>query len=160
MRDDSAMALDFRPGRSDEPPGSELLAELIVYFNAIYPGRAARPGSVTTADEMAAPEGAFLVGYEDDRAVACGGLRRLQDGVCEVKRLYVVPAARSRGVGRALLQALEAAARELGYERVRLDAGPEQRHSKVLFAAIGYREIAPYNANHVADYWAEKSLAG
>jgi GNAT superfamily N-acetyltransferase len=152
------MALNFRPGRSDEPPGSELLCELIDYFNAIYPGRAARPGSVTTADEMLAPDGAFLVGYEGDRAVACGGLRRLEDGVCEIKRMYVVPAARSHGVGRALLEALEAAARELGYERVRLDAGPEQRHSKILFAATGYTEIAPYNPNHIADYWAEKSL--
>jgi GNAT superfamily N-acetyltransferase len=158
MRDDSAMELRFRPGRSDEPPGSELLGELIDYFNAIYPGRAARPGSVTTADEMDAPDGVFLVGYEDDRAVACGGLRRLEDGVCEIKRMYVVADARSRGVGRGLLEALEAAARELGYERVRLDAGPDQRHSKVLFAATGYVEIAPYNANHIADYWAQKAL--
>jgi GNAT superfamily N-acetyltransferase len=159
MRDDSAMALRFRPGRSDEPPGSELLDELIDHLNAAYPGRAARPGSVTTPDEMVAPDGVFLVGYEDDRAVACGGLRRLEDGACEIKRMYVVPDARSRGVGRALLQALEASARELGYERVRLDAGPEQHHSKVLFAATGYTEIAPYNANHIADYWAEKSLS-
>lgn len=159
MRDDSAMAPRFRLGRSDEPPGSELLGELIDHLNAAYPGRAARPGSVTSPDEMVAPDGVFLVGYEDDRAVACGGLRRLEDAVCEIKRMYVVSDARSRGTGRALLEALEAAARELGYERVRLDAGPEQRHSKVLFAATGYAEIAPYNANHIADYWAEKSLS-
>jgi GNAT superfamily N-acetyltransferase len=152
------MALQFRPGRSDEPPGRELLAELIDHFNAVYPGRAARPGSVTTPDEMVPPQGAFLVGYEDGEAIACGGLRRLEDGICEIKRMYVAPGARSRGVGRALLEALEDAARGLGYERVRLDAGPEQRHSRVLFAAAGYVEIAPYNANHVADYWAEKSL--
>jgi GNAT superfamily N-acetyltransferase len=158
MRDDSGMALEFRPGRSDESPGRELLGELIAYFNAIYPGRAARPGSVTTADEMVAPDGLFLVGYEDGAAVACGGLRRLEDGICEIKRMYVVEGARSRGVGRALLAALEAAARELGYERVRLDAGPEQRESKVLFAQTGYAQIPPYNPNHIADYWAEKVL--
>jgi len=158
MRDDSAMALVFRPARSDEPPGSQLLAELIDHLNAIYPGRAARPGSVTTADEMVPPEGIFLVGWDGGTAVACGGLRRLEDAVCEIKRMYVVPAARRGGAGRALLQALEAAARELGYERVRLDAGPEQRHSKLLFAQSGYAEIAPYNANHIADYWAEKTL--
>jgi GNAT superfamily N-acetyltransferase len=158
MRDDSEVQFEFRPARSDEPPGSELLARLIDHFNAIYPGRAARPGSVTTPDEMVAPDGVFLVGWDGERAVACGGLRRLEDGICEIKRMYVVPAARRRGAGRALLETLEAAARELGYERVRLDAGPEQRHSKVLFAATGYAEIAPYNANHIADYWAEKSL--
>ena len=152
------MALHFRPGRSDEPPGSELLGELIDHLNAVYPGRAARPGSVTTPDEMVPPHGLFLVGYEDGAAIASGGLRRLEDGVCEIKRMYVAPGARSRGVGRALLEALEDAARGLGYERVRLDAGPEQRHSRVLFAATGYVEIAPYNGNHIADYWAEKSL--
>jgi GNAT superfamily N-acetyltransferase len=166
MRDDSEVErggrsevpLDFRPGRCDDAPGSELLAELIDHFNAVYPGRAARPGSVTTPDEMVAPAGTFLVGWAGDRAIACGGLRRLEDGVCEIKRMYVVPAARSRGVGRALLEALEEAARALGYERVRLDAGPEQRHSKVLFAATGYAQIAAYNGNHIADYWAEKRL--
>ena len=159
MRDDSAMGLQFRAGRSDESPGRELLGELIAYFNEIYPGRAARPGSVTTPDEMVAPHGAFLIGYEDGEPVAIGGLRPLaQPGVCEIKRMYVVPAARSRGTGRALLAALEDAARAIGYERVRLDAGPEQRESKLLFARTGYVEIEPYNANHIADYFAEKRL--
>jgi GNAT superfamily N-acetyltransferase len=154
----SAMVLSFCPCRCDEPPACDLLAELIEHFNAIYPGRAARPGSVTTAAEMIPPRGVFLVGYQDGRPIACGGLRRLEHGVCEIKRMYVVPNARSRGVGRALLLALEAAARDAGYRRVRLDTGPEQRHSRVLFASAGYAEIEPYNANHIADYWAEKAL--
>ena len=159
MRDHPAMGIEFRPGRPDRSPGRELLAELIAYFNDIYPGRAARPGSVTTPDEMVAPHGVFLVGYEDGEAVAIGGLRPLEEiGVCEIKRMYVVPAARSRGAGRALLAALEDAARALGYERVRLDAGPEQRHSRALFADAGYVEIERYNANHIADYFAEKRL--
>lgn len=149
---------EFRPGRSDEPPGSELLGELIAHLNEVYPGRSRRPGSVTTPGEMAPPQGLFLVGYEDGRPVAIGGVRPLDDGACEIKRLYVVPDARSRGAGRALLEALQDAARELGYERVRLDAGPEQTHSKKLFASAGYVEIAPYNTNHIADYWAEKVL--
>jgi GNAT superfamily N-acetyltransferase len=158
MGDDSAMALLFRRGRSDEPPGSELLRELIEHFNEVYPDRAARPGSATTPEEMVPPHGAFLVGYEDERPLAIGGVRRLDDEACEIKRMYVVPGARSRGAGRALLEALEQAARELGYERVRLDAGPEQTHSKALFASTGYVEIAPYNLNHIANYWAEKVL--
>ncbi len=152
------MALEFRHGRSDESPGRELLGELIDLFNAQYPGRAARPGSITTADEMAPPSGAFLVGYEDGRPIAIGGVRRLEDAICEIKRMYVVPDARSRGAGRALLAALEDAARELGYERVRLDSGPAQRHSRALFADAGYVQIAPYNSNHIADYFAEKLL--
>ena len=159
MRDDSAMAIEFCPGRSDESPGAELMRELNALLDAQYPGRAAKPGSVTTPDEMVAPRGAFLVGYEDGRAIAIGGLRPLaDDGVCEIKRMYVVPAARSRGVGRALLEGLEDCARALGYERVRLDAGPAQQHSISLFRRTGYAEIAKYNANHIAVYFAEKRL--
>ena len=96
----AAWRSSFEPSRSDQSPGRELLAELIDYFNEIYPGRAARPGSVTTPDEMVAPHGVFLVGYENGEPIAIGGLRPLEeDGVCEIKRMYVVPAARSRGAG-------------------------------------------------------------
>jgi len=158
MRDDSAMAFEFRRGRSDESPGRELMGELIALLNGQYPGRAAKPGSVTTPDEMVAPGGAFLVGYEDERPIAIGGVRRLDDETCEIKRMYVVSDARSRGAGRALLAALEATARELGYARVRLDAGPAQEHSRELFAKTGYVEIAKYNDNHIAVYFAEKQL--
>jgi GNAT superfamily N-acetyltransferase len=152
------MAVEFRAGRSDQSPGRELFAELDALFNAQYPGRAAKPGSVTTPDEMTPPHGAFLVGYEEGRPIAIGGLRSLGDGVCEIKRMYVVPSARSRGVGRALLIALEDAGRQLGYHTARLDAGEEQKHSRVLFANAGYREIPKYNANHIAVYFGEKDL--
>lgn len=154
----ACMALEFRAERSDESPGREPFAELDALFNAQYPGRAALPGSVTTPDEMTAPVGAFLVGYEDGRAVAIGGLRGLGDGICEIKRMYVVPDARSWGIGRALLHALKDAGRRLGYTRVRLDAGEEQKHSRVLFAHTGYREIPKYNNNHIAVYFGEKEL--
>ena len=158
MRDDSAMPIEFRRGRSDEPPASELMRELNELFDAQYPGRAAKPGSVTTPDEMVPPHGAFLVGWEEEQAVAIGGLRPLSDAICEIKRMYVVPGARSRGVGRALLGGLEDRARTLGYERVRLDAGPEQQHSISLFRRTGYVEIPKYNDNHIAVYFAEKQL--
>lgn len=150
--------VEFRPGRSDLSPGRELMAELNDLLDAQYPGRVVRPGSVTTPDEMVPPGGTFLIGYEGDRAVAIGGLRRLGEGLGEIKRMYVAPDARSRGIGRALLTALEDAARALGYQRVRLDAGPEQKHSRVLFENTGYTEIEKYNGNHIADYFAEKRL--
>ncbi len=152
------MAVEFRAGRSDESPGRELFAAMDELLNQQYPGRAAHPGSVTTPEEMGPPDGVFLVGYEDGRAVAIGGLRALDEGVCEIKRMYVAPEARSRGVGRALLAALEDAGRRIGYTRVRLDAGAAQDHSRGLFARTGYREIAPYNTNHIAVYFGEKDL--
>lgn len=152
------MTLSFRAERSDRSPGRELLAELNALLDAQYPGRSARPGSVTTPEEMAPPRGRFLVGYLEGRAVAVGGVRPLGLDVAEIKRMYVAPDARSRGVGRALLVALEDAARELGYARVRLDAGAEQRHSRTLFADSGYRAVPPYSGNHIAVFFGEKSL--
>jgi GNAT superfamily N-acetyltransferase len=155
----ASITVSFHPGRCDQSPGRDLLIELTAHFNSIYPGRAARPGSVVMPGELEAPDGTFLLGYENGRAIACGGLRRLEIRVCEIKRMYVVPDARSRGVGRALLEALEAAAAHAGYARVRLDAGPREHHSRALFASAGYIRIPAYNTNHIARYWGEKALA-
>jgi GNAT superfamily N-acetyltransferase len=109
-------------------------------------------------DELRAPDGAYLVGLEGSAAVAGGGLRRLDDGVAEIKRMFVRPAARSRGVARALLEALEDAARDLGYERVRLDTGPKQLHGLALYRSAGYVDVPPYNDNPFACFWGEKVL--
>ena len=70
--------LTFRPGRrSDEPPGRDLLDEMLSHLNEIYPGRAQNPGSVTHPEQMVAPRGVFLIGYdEEERAVACGDYGR------------------------------------------------------------------------------------
>jgi GNAT superfamily N-acetyltransferase len=110
-------------------------------------------------DELRAPAGIYLVGWDGDAAVAGGGLRRLDDGVAEIKRRYVRPAARSRGVAGALLVALEDTARSLGYGTVRLDTGPRQVHALQLYRTTGYVDIAPYNDNPFACYWGEKNLA-
>ena len=110
-------------------------------------------GPSAEPSDFAPPTGAFLVAYEDDRAIACGGLKTVDLGVAEVKRMYVVPEARRRGVGRALLAALEAQARSMGFARVRLDC---QRHNWPLYRAAGYVEIGDYNENPFADHWAEK----
>ena len=75
-------------------------------------------------DELGPPGGTFVVGYEDGAAVCCGGIKRLPDGACEIKRMFVVEQARGRGVARELLVELERRARELGYAIVRLDTGP------------------------------------
>ncbi len=90
---------------------------------------------------MGPPEGAFLVAYEDGRPVGCGGLKRLDDGTAEIK-LYVVPEARSRGLGRSLLSALEEEARRLGYRRARLDTGARQPYARTLYGSAGYVAIS------------------
>lgn len=121
------------------------------------------PGSLdsvpATPEQMAPPNGAFLVVRRDGEAVACGGIKRLDAETAEVKRMYVVPAARNSGLGGALLAALEAEARRLGYLRVRLDTGPEQPAAKAVYERAGYRPIPDYNNNPYATHWFEKALA-
>ena len=72
--------------------------------------------------------------------------------------MYVVPDARGRGLARRLLAAIEDAARELGYERVRLDTGASQPHARALYESAGYHEVPDYNDNPYAAYHAEKLL--
>jgi GNAT superfamily N-acetyltransferase len=132
---------------------------MIDELEAFY-GRIDRPGmpSATPAD-FAPPGGVCLVGFTPyGTPLAVGAVKRLDDEVGEIKRMYVAPAGRSRGVARLLLEALEEAARGLGYSRARLDTGPRQPHARALYLSAGYREIPDYNGNVEADFWGEKVL--
>jgi GNAT superfamily N-acetyltransferase len=108
--------------------------------------------------ELGPPWGVYLVGYRDGAAVCGGGLKRLPDGACEIKRMYVVPDARGQGLARDLLHALEDAARDLGYAVARLDTGPRQQHAQRMYEAQGYVAVANFNANPVATFFGEKAL--
>jgi GNAT superfamily N-acetyltransferase len=140
-------------------PASQLLAEMRVELNDVYDSFNRLDNPPLVPDELRGPDGAYLVGYEDAEAVAGGGVRRLDDGVAEIKRMFVRPAARSRGVARALLEALEQTARELGHERIRLDTGPKQVHGLALYRSAGYVDVPPYNDNPFACFWGEKVLS-
>ena len=107
---------------------------------------------------MAPPTGTFLVAYLGDDAVGCGGLKTLAPGLGEVKRMYVAPEARGRGLGRRLLAALEDAARDLGLRALRLDTNERMPEARRLYETSGYRAIPPYNDNPYAAFWFEKRL--
>ena len=118
------------------------------------------------SEEIFATEGAFdgpgtawLVVYEDGRAVACGGLRPVAPGIGEIKRMFVTAAARGRGHGRALLAELERRAREHGYKRVRLYTTEVLHEARALYDDAGYRRIDLANVDDRAeDIWLEKRL--
>ncbi|MFF4847507.1 GNAT family N-acetyltransferase [Streptomyces sp. NPDC001194] len=111
------------------------------------------------ADGLAPPTGQFVVGRLDAAPRACGGIRLLDPVTAELTRVYVAPRARGTGGGAALLTALEAAARALGAERVRLDTRSDLVEARALYARQGYREIPAYSAGPYAEHWFEKPLA-
>jgi GNAT superfamily N-acetyltransferase len=115
-------------------------------------------GTGAAPADFAPPGGAFLVIYANGKPVAGGGVKRDEDGVAEIKRMYVAPPARRLGLGRRLLEELEAKARELGYARIRLDTGARQPHAQAMYERAGYHPIGNYNGNRQASFWGEKIL--
>jgi len=102
-------------------------------------------------DHFDPPEGLFVVAYLDDEPVACGGWRAkeqnddgLLDGDAELKRMYVAPAARGRGLARAVLRHLEQAAVEAGRTRLILETGDKQPEAIALYRSEGYESIRKF----------------
>jgi GNAT superfamily N-acetyltransferase len=101
------------------------------------------------AQEYGPPAGAFLLAVESGINLGCVGLRRISDDVAEMKRLYAVPAARGRGVGRLLAEAIIDAARRLGYATVVLDTLPSMKEAQSLYASLGFKGTSAYRFNPV-----------
>ncbi|WCB93746.1 acetyltransferase [Baekduia alba] len=151
--------IDARTVPSDAVPATTLVAAMVDEVSELY-GRIDAPGapSATPVDFSEARGGVFVVLFEDGEPVAGGGVKRLDDTACEIKRMYVVPEARGRGLASQLLVALEDAARAGGYAIARLDTGPRQPEAQAMYERAGYAPIGNFNANPFASFWGEKAL--
>ena len=150
--------IELRRVRGDDVEARALVAAMEAWIGDRFGPQDADRTSTVALSEMAPPDGMFVVLYEDGDAVAGGGLRRLSEGVGEIKRMFVLPSARGRGHGRRVLEALEAAAAEFGYERLRLDTAVSMTTAMALYRSAGYRDIPDYNGNSYASFWGEKVL--
>ena len=147
---------------SDQPPATDLVDAMVAEVSEMY-GPIDVPGAPTvTPADLGPPGGAFVVMFDDDagdgRAVAGGGLKRLDEEACEIKPMYVVPEARGRGLAKVLLEGLETEARQLGYRIARLDTGAQQPAAQRMYERAGYAPIGNFNANPFASFWGEKAL--
>jgi GNAT superfamily N-acetyltransferase len=124
--------------RIDVEPGLSLVAALLDELRSRYD---AEDDDAPSANDLAPPLGMFLVALRHDAPIGCGGLKDFGDGIGEVKRMYVVPEERRRGVARLVLAHVETEARQRGYRELRLETGALQPEAIALYASAGYELI-------------------
>jgi GNAT superfamily N-acetyltransferase len=146
-----------------EPPDGPASQALFAEYMALV-GERLGGGFVPTEEIFASveafdgPGAAWLVVYDGERAVACGGLRQIEPGIGEIKRMFVTASARGHGHGRLLLGELERLARAAGCERVRLLTTEVLREARALYGSAGYRPIGVAAIDGRIDFWLEKRL--
>ncbi|HEX9336807.1 MAG TPA: GNAT family N-acetyltransferase [Pseudonocardiaceae bacterium] len=138
----------FRQVGYHDPDAAKLIAEVQQEYVLRYGGHDA---TRIDAADFAPPQGLFVVGYADGKAVVCGGWRArdsteplFTDGDAEVKRMYVVPAARRRGLARLMLAELERTARAAGRRRILLETGSAQPEAIALYESEGYTAVPQF----------------
>lgn len=152
-------ALTFAAEPADSPEAQACLRAYAAELDEVFPGGFTSAGcGVVAVDDFHPPGGGFVVARRGGRAVGCGGVRTLEDGVGEIKRMWLHPDVRGGGNGRRLLAVCEDLSRTLGHRVVRLDTSRHLRAAIGLYLSTGYVAIDRYNDNADADHWFEKVL--
>jgi putative acetyltransferase len=140
--------VNIRRSTLASPDAARLIAALNAELAAAFPEPGATHFSLSSG-QTAAGHGVFLVAYVEDVAVGCGAIRRLDEVTAEIKRMYVDPSVRGRGIGRAMVEALEREARQAGATRIVLETGTRLAPAIKLYQAMGYVRI-PLFGEYVA----------
>jgi len=134
------MSLSIAAEPFDSADARRLIAALDAGLAQLYSPEQ-RFGPNFKAEQIEGNGGTFLVARDGDRAVGCGAIRVIEPATAEAKRMYVEPAYRGKGVGRAVLARLEAAAKELGVERLVLETGVYQEAAIALYRGAGFTQV-------------------
>lgn len=155
---ETGIRFEIRAEPFESASAQALIAEVQQEYVRRYGGPDETP---VTRGEFAPPHGAFFVAYDGDEPVGCGGWRR-HGADAEIKRMFVVPAARGRGLARLLLAALEESISAAGIGRVVLESGGKQPEAVGLYLSSGYAPIPGYGyyGCHPSSRSFGKDLAG
>lgn len=140
----------------------EAVAAMTAYFDeldATFP-TGFDPGDTLTADAAAfdPPTGAFVLALAGDAVAGCGGVMTIEPATCEIKRMWVDPDHRGRGVAKRLLGELERHATRLGATTVLLDTNASLHRAIAMYETAGYTPTPRYNTNPYAHHWFKKPL--
>ena len=131
----------------------EYFRELAARFEAGFDPAKSIPAS---AAELTPPAGVFVLARLGGEPIGCGGLKVKDRSIGEIKRMWVRADARGLGVGRRILERLEAFAREFGVRTLRLETNRTLKEAQALYGKCGYREVEPFNDEPYAHRWFEK----
>jgi len=144
----------------DEPDAKYCLAEYVAELNRRSTrGFDPSVGATALPHEVRPPVGQFFVVYLHGEPVGCGAVKHHSDSPAEIKRMWIGPQARGLGLGRRLLETLEACARASGARIAHIETSAVLTEALSLYRSTGWVEVPPFNDEPFADHWFEKELA-
>ncbi|MFL5830863.1 MAG: GNAT family N-acetyltransferase [Solirubrobacteraceae bacterium] len=156
----TAASVEIRPVDPEDPDAEYCLAEYVAELNGRSEDRVFDPavGATALPHEVRPPAGEFFVVYLHGEPIGCGAIKHHPDAPAEIKRMWIAPAARGLGIGRRLLEELEARARAGGASVARIETSGVLVEALSLYLASGWVDVPRFNDEPFADHWLEKSL--
>jgi DNA-binding MarR family transcriptional regulator/GNAT superfamily N-acetyltransferase len=155
-----ASSVEIGPVDPEHPDAQYCLAEYVAELNR-RSSRGFDPsvGATALPHEVRPPAGQFFVAYLHGEAIGCGAVKHHADAPAEIKRMWISPTARGIGLGRRLLETLEACARAEGARVAHIETSSVLAEALALYRSAGWVEVPAFNDEPFADHWLEKALA-
>jgi DNA-binding MarR family transcriptional regulator/GNAT superfamily N-acetyltransferase len=154
-----AAGVEIRSVDPEHPDARYCLAEYVAELNRRSTrGFDPSVGATALPHEVRPPAGQFFVAYLHGEAIGCGAVKHHGDAPAEIKRMWIAPQARGLGLGRRLLEKLEACALAGGARVAHIETSAVLTEALALYRSAGWIEVPPFNDEPFADHWLEKSL--
>ena len=127
-------------------------------YNMAFDAEAMVQSDLTDSQKFHPPHGRFFLATCNGQVTGVGCLKRIEDSVGELQRMYVLPAFRGKGIGRAIAKRLIEEARTIGYQQLRLESLEFLEDAHALYRSLGFRQIDPYAHNSMESYQQQEQL--